>query len=332
MMARLFNLLWYRMPRYSAYVLLPFSGIYAIFFWIARSLRWCYQVRLSRPVVIVGNLTVGGTGKTPLVIALAEALKERGYMPGIISRGYKSKCKQLVRAVDADSDPAEVGDEPVLIKRRTACPVVISRCRLQAAKYLLANENIDVIISDDGLQNHSIPHDIEIAVIDGQRRFGNGLLLPAGPLRESLKRLQKVDFRITNGNALNDEIPMLLQATALVNCADRTQIAVEKLPERIHACAGIGNPESFFTLLREKGISIYEHVFPDHYLFQPRDLDFGDDLDIVMTEKDAVKCQAFASNKMWYLPINAFVDQRFYQMFFKKLNLILNQYGRKTAE
>jgi tetraacyldisaccharide 4'-kinase len=265
------------------------------------------RVRLPVPVIVVGNITAGGTGKTPLVIALVEVLRARGRKPGVISRGYGGSARAAMR-VDVHSDPLVVGDEARLIFDTTGAPVAVGRDRVAAGRTLLASADVDVLIADDGLQHYRLQRDVEICVIDGERRFGNGLLLPAGPLREPITRLGSVDFRVCNGGELQTgEIPMTLfgdAATALDDVSAARPLR-EFAGQRVHAVAGIGNPRRFFAQLRAAGIDVIEHPFGDHHAYAAKDLDFSDKLPILMTQKDAVKCRVFAPENCWFVPVRA---------------------------
>ncbi|HET8942693.1 MAG TPA: tetraacyldisaccharide 4'-kinase [Rudaea sp.] len=270
-------------------------------------------VRLPVAVIVVGNISIGGTGKTPLTIALVQALRELGYAPGVVSRGYGGSARHA-QILDAQPDPAVVGDEPALIARTTGAPMAVGRDRVAAARLLLANE-VNVIIADDGLQHYRLRRDVEICVIDGERRFGNGRLLPAGPLRESVDRLCTVDFRVCNGDAAQaDEVPMQLVGNRAVNMNDpeRHRTLGEFAGQRVHAIAGIGNPSRFFTQLRGAGIDPIEHAFADHHVYRATDVEFGDDLPILMTAKDAVKCAAFARSSFWTVPVQARLPATFF--------------------
>ena len=278
------------------------------------ALGWKKPQRLPVPVIVVGNITVGGTGKTPLVIALVEALRTQGRRPGVVSRGYGADNAQP-KLLDAASDAALVGDEPVLIRGATAVPVAVGRDRVEAAKLLLANHDCDVIVADDGLQHIALFRDMEICVIDGERRFGNGRLLPAGPLREPLSRLESIDFRVCNGGQpAAGEVPMQLAGEVAVSLADsEMQKSLDDFAgHRVHAVAGIGNPARFFAKLREEGIDVIEHAFPDHHAYLAKDLEFGDGLPVLMTEKDAVKCRAFARPNHWQIPVRATLPEAFF--------------------
>ena len=299
-----------------AYLLLPLSWLYTFIILLR---RLAYQSGLIAvndldvPVIIVGNISVGGTGKTPLVVWLAEYFKTKGFKPGIVSRGYGANLSGKTLQVRPDSDPRSVGDEPVLISRKTNCPVAVAVKRRKAAEQLIEHYDCDLILCDDGLQHYSLARDLEIAVIDGQRRFGNQHCLPAGPLREPLSRLESVDFVVSKYVANRHEFKMEYSYGDLVSLVEPTQ----KIPastlagHTVHAIAGIGNPDRYFSYLRNQKMNIIMHEFPDHYAFTAEDLQFGDDAPVVMTEKDAVKCQAFAKNNYWYLPITATLPDAF---------------------
>jgi len=281
--------------------------------------RWPYALGLRRArrlpvaVIVVGNLTVGGTGKTPLVIALVDSLRERGFHPGVVSRGYGGSARTPT-LLDDRPDPAVVGDEPSLIRRRTRVPVAVARSRCQAAQLLL-DRRVDVIIADDGLQNPALARDIEICVIDGERRFGNGLLLPAGPLREHIDELQRFAFRVCNGGtAHGDEISMRLCGDVAVALAGPTasRPLASFAGSRVHAVAGIGNPARFFASLCAHGIEVVEHPLPDHHALAAADVTFADMLPVLMTEKDAVKCAAFATPGHWCVPVRAQLAESFH--------------------
>ncbi len=270
----------------------------------------------ATPIVIVGNLTVGGTGKTPLLIALTKAFEARGLRVGIISRGYGGDAPFYPFLVTANSNPAQAGDEPVILAKSTGCPVVVDPQRVHAAQTIAQRRVCDVILSDDGMQHYELDRDIEIAVVDGLRGFGNGMCLPAGPLREPPERLKDVNFVVINGagNPLQEYYKkpvyhMQLLPQSWINLA--TGAASETInwrpAKRVHAVAGIGNPQRFFTTLKELGLEIIEHPFSDHHYFVAKDLDFKDDLPIVMTEKDAIKCR-FVPQNTWYLRVSASLD------------------------
>lgn len=298
---------WYRRSLF-AWLLSPL----AIFFEIVVRVRriaykknWLTSYRLPMPVLVVGNITVGGTGKTPFVVWLAVFLKERGFKPGIVSRGYKSNAPYYPYLVTKNANVNQVGDEALLIARHTACPMVIGVDRVAAARRLIENAQCDIIISDDGLQHYRLQRDLEFVVIDAKRGFGNGFMLPAGPLREPKSRQFESDFSIYNGGYADVRYPMKLIPTVLHRVhplIDDTKIPVSDfVGKRVHAVAGIGNPQRFFTFLRDQGLDIIEHEYPDHYAYQASDIQFCDDYPVIMTEKDAVKCEKLSDNRHWYL-------------------------------
>jgi tetraacyldisaccharide 4'-kinase len=266
------------------------------------------RVELPVPVVVVGNLTVGGTGKTPLLIWLAERLRERGYAPGIVSRGYGGRSATWPRLVEAGSDPREVGDEPVLIAERTACPVAVGPDRVRAAQLLLASpeRGVDVVLSDDGLQHYRLGRAFEIAVVDGKRGLGNGLCLPAGPLREPAARLARVDAVVVNGAEWGGAGTLRAELAPagvyrLAGDRQRREIA-DFAGTRVRAVAGIGHPERFFEMLESHGIEVVRHPLPDHAEILPSDLDYRGP--VLVTEKDAVKCRAFAGGDVWCVAVD----------------------------
>lgn len=309
---RILDGMWYG-PRAWGRVLAPLSLPYAAAVQVRRGLfrrgiRPSH--RIGAPVVVVGNIAVGGTGKTPLVIWLARRLQARGYRPGVICAGYRGRAPDWPRHVREDSDPAEVGDEAVLVARRCGCPVAAGPDRVAAARALLQRTGCDVVVSDDGLQHYRLARDVEIAVLDGGRRHGTGWCLPAGPLREPVSRLDTVDFVVAKGSARSGEYRMKLAGRVLRQVADDSIAAdpAEWSARSVHAVAGIGNPASFFGRLRDLGLRITPRVFPDHHPFAACDIEFRDERPVIMTEKDAVKCRGFATRRHWYLPVEAEVD------------------------
>ncbi|AEG01054.1 tetraacyldisaccharide 4'-kinase [Methylomonas methanica] len=332
--SRWFEDAWYQEMYMSAWFM-PLSMFYVD---AIRLRRFLYRtglkksVRLPVPVVIVGNLTVGGTGKTPLVIWLVRLLKQQGYKPGVISRGYAGGENAQPLSVTASSDPRQVGDEALLLARRCDCPVAVCAERPAAGRHLLAEQACDVIISDDGLQHYALQRDIEIVVIDGQRRFGNGYCLPVGPLREPPERVNTVDFVVVNEpkELLDGELAMHCRGDQLVNLRTgeiRSLAEFKDIP--CHAVAGIGNPQRFFAQLAAAGLDCQAHAFPDHHPFVAGDLQFKDAKPVIMTEKDAVKCAAFAQPDHWYLPVDAELPEAFTAPF---LTLLKDKTdGQKTA-
>lgn len=317
-------------------VLLPLSWCFG---WLVYIRRCLYhhgifrRVTLPVPVIIVGNINVGGTGKTPLVIYLAKLLKDNGFQPGIISRGFGADIN-AVKAVNAQSKVDEVGDEPVLICQRTQCPVYVGRKRTLVAQALLADyPRCDVIISDDGLQHYHLDRSIELVVVDGVIGFGNGALLPAGPLRESTNRLQQADLLVVNGGwqqagSLNTitsvpNVVMQLQVGRFY-CLNKTNQQFDAshfLGKNITAIAGIGNPKRFFDQLSSMGLSFNAKSYPDHYAFAPSDIASINADIILMTEKDAVKCKVFADDRCWVLPIDAHLDEAFASQLITKVKV-----------
>ena len=313
--AKFVNEVWYK-DHFIGTWLMPFSFIFTD---VTKFRRWLYKKgfkpveKLPVPVIIVGNITLGGTGKTPLVIYLVEQLKSAGFKPGVISRGYGGKSESWPVRVTADSDAALIGDEPLLIARQTRCPVAVGPIRADSARMLLENSTIDVIVSDDGLQHYALHRDIEIIVIDGVRRFGNNFCLPSGPLREPQERIQEVDFVVCNGgDPEENEILMQLEGKYAVNMQTQERKPLAEFRDlNCHAMAGIGNPQRFFDLLEKQGITCQTHAFPDHYAYTVKDIFFKAAQAIFMTEKDAVKCSSFASAQHWNVPVQATFDDGF---------------------
>lgn len=324
-----------------SYLLWPLACLYCVII-VARQLCYRYGIckihRLKVPVIVVGNITVGGTGKTPLVIWLAIFLREHGYKPGIVSRGY-GRSSSGIREVTATSLAAEVGDEALMIVQSTDCPMIVGESRVVAAQKLVENTDCNVIVSDDGLQHYALGRDLEIVVQDGERNLGNGLCLPAGPLREPASRLQHIDFIIKNiGINGGDVLPMPKTKAGNVPCYTmqfvpecfcqvgdaKKQISLNDLVRLVqdktcHAVAGIGNPVRFFRQLRDLGLQLQEHGFPDHYAYIKEDFIFAGEDVVIMTQKDAVKCQNFAKENWWYLRISAKLSEEFAADFKKRL-------------
>jgi tetraacyldisaccharide 4'-kinase len=299
--------------------LLPLSLLFHLIVSLRRRMAgwgWLASHRLPVPVVVVGNITVGGTGKTPLTLALVEALQQRGWHPGIISRGYGAALPGI-REVRPDDDPVKAGDEPVLMARRAGVPVWIARDRASAGRALLqAHPEVDLLISDDGLQHLALARDMEIAVVDGRRLLGNGALLPAGPLREPRTRLDTVDAVVINGlvqpgfSTRAPQFGMTLQGRAWVPLGQGLrEVALDHFRgQTCHAVAGIGNPGRFFEYLESLGVQVIAHAFPDHHAFTPEDLRFELTAPVLMTEKDGIKCQGFELPGAWMLPVGAILD------------------------
>ena len=296
-----------------AWLLLPLAFIYRCIIWIRQKLYYFgfishYQAPV--PVIIVGNITVGGTGKTPLVIALVKEFQRHNIKVGVVSRGYKSKADHYPYVVCNSSTATIAGDEPLLIYRVTQVPIVIDADRPRAIQKLLATFSCDVIISDDGLQHYALEREIEIAVIDGDKRLGNGWLLPAGPLREPQRRMNSVDFIVANGSAKVNEIGMQLQPTTFYALHDMTclQSLNAFIGVSVNAVAGIGNPDRFFTMLESLGINvILKKALADHHTYSGHEFEFENDFPILITEKDAVKCDSIKKDNIWVVPVEATV-------------------------
>ena len=311
-MSFLINKLWYGHHPLQ-WVLRPFSWIYQIICFTRRIyLQQFSQIQYGVPVIVVGNITVGGVGKTPLVIELAKKIQEKGLKVGIVSRGYGSKIKSFPYEIHQTDLAEYVGDEPLLLARKTNCPVVISPKRTQAALYLLQKHKVQVIISDDGLQHYRMGRAIEIAVVDGMRGLGNGLCLPAGPLRERKTRLKQVDFIIVNEGTWENAYPMHLIPGNIIKLSTQEQCTPDMFTSSLVAIAAIGNPQRFYSTLAKLGLEFTPYSYPDHYQFKVEDLDFKES-QIIMTEKDAVKCHSFISDKLYYLPVEAQLSDAFWQ-------------------
>ncbi|MEX0900167.1 MAG: tetraacyldisaccharide 4'-kinase [Gammaproteobacteria bacterium] len=297
------NRRWY--GRRPIWWLLPLSAVYLVLGTVRRLLT--PRASIGVPVIVVGNLTAGGSGKTPVVLALVNALRDRGFTPGIVTRGYGARVPGIRVLRDGDSADA-VGDEPALMAQRGVAPVAIGVDRVKAARALLAaRPEVDVVISDDGLQHYRLARAVEIVVIDGTRVFGNGALIPAGPLRERTARLESVDVVLVNGSDARAYTPYRVVAGDAVPLSGLTPsrpLATFR-GSRVHAVAGIGDPRRFFNMLARLGIFVNPHPFPDHHRYRAGDLEFDPLLPILMTEKDAVKCSAFAGPDRWFVPIRA---------------------------
>ncbi len=317
---------WYN-KSFWLYLLYPFSILFS--YLTSRRRRKFLKNKTESfsakiPIIVVGNLTIGGTGKTPLVKYIASELIKRGYKPGIVSRGYGGKFKETLK-VDSNTSVKQTGDEAQILSKLNI-PFYIDKNRVRAVERIIENHDCDVIISDDGLQHYKMKRDIEIAVIDGKRRFGNKLTFPAGPLRESIKRLSTVDFVVNNsGPTEENEFLMSISPSEFVHLKSGKSYGVEDWPmhNQVHAVAGLGNPGRFFDLLDKLGFDIVRHPYPDHHNFDSSDLFYLDHLPIIMTEKDASKCKDFDNNKIWYLKIDADVNNKFIDQLQSKLEEII---------
>jgi len=313
---------WYQPLKWWVWGLYPFSLLLLI---ISKGRRFFLQKSARKnsknhfPVIVVGNISVGGNGKTPFVIWLCELLIKQGYKPGIVSRGYGGKSAAYPLLVDSTVSGKEAGDEPVMIFKRLGIPIVVDPLRTRAADYLSRHCAVDIIVTDDGLQHYALPRDIEIVLVDGKRRFGNGHLMPMGPLREPVSRLKEVDFIINNGEQRAGEITMLLSPGQCLAVDGSNR----ELPpgSKVNACAAIGYPQRFFDTLKEQNFEINKAIgFADHHAFSADDFQqFEHDIPLLMTEKDAVKCTSFAAQNWWYLPVNAQLPASFEQQLLDKI-------------
>jgi tetraacyldisaccharide 4'-kinase len=281
-------------------------------------------VDLTAPLIVIGNISLGGTGKTPLLIALSQELQKQGFKPGIVSRGYGGHALGYPLAVNSDSDVSQSGDEAFLIAEKTGCPVYVDPDRSAALRALLFREDVDVVLSDDGLQHYKLYRDLEIVVVDGQRLFSNGFCIPAGPLRESMDRLNEVQHIVVNGEPAR-EIPQLARASRM-QLEPRTLVNLvsgEKRPfagapfnmgNKLQAVSALGNPQRFYALLERLPYQLERFTFPDHHNFTAADFKqqgIDEHQPVVMTEKDAVKCRQFAKNNFWYLSVEVNLESQF---------------------
>ncbi len=314
---------WYRSSPWSV-LLCPLSLIYGALVQLKAVTYRFGALRCSEvgaPVIVVGNLTVGGSGKTPLVIRLVQLLDRAGYSPGVVSRGYRGRTTEFPCLVQDGSNPSLVGDEPLLVHQQTGCPVVTDRDRVRGARHLTGECGVDIVISDDGLQHLRMPRAIEIAVIDGERRFGNGRLLPAGPLRESPSRLNTVDFVVTNGGRpLSGEYQMRATINEAVHLTTGEKWPLSQFAgKKVYAIAGTANPAKFFSDLRLAGLTLCARSFPDHHPYQSSDLNDLHLSTVLMTSKDAVKCRPIAGPDWWAVPQTTEVDDSFKQALLELL-------------
>ena len=323
MIFRLIDKLWYK-KNVIFYILIPLE----IFYWaLLQTKNILYRIgilkvkKLDVPVIVVGNLTVGGTGKPPLVIEIVRSLLKNGYSPGIICRGYGGKMKNLPHLITKEDRFLLAGDDALLLLEETKCPVVIDSNKIRGCYALLNNERIDTIISDDGLQHPQLARDIEIAVVDGKRRCGNGPLIPAGPLRESAARLNKIDLVVVNGGSkMKNEYSMSGTLTYAVRLLDGKKKELSTFEqETIDAICGIGNPDRFFDDLNNAGVKVRKHYYPDHYLYKPEDLCKFNSSRLFMTSKDAIKCRQFAQIDWWVIPQSIEIENDFTVALLEKL-------------
>ena len=316
---------WYQATHWWCWFLYPLS---LLFYIIASSRCFLYTKGILKssknklPVIVVGNISVGGNGKTPFVIWLCDWLIKQGYRPGIISRGYGGKSATYPLMVNNNTTGKEAGDEPVMIFKRLGIPVVVDPVRSQAAAYLSDNNLADIIVTDDGLQHYALQRDIEIVVVDGKRRFGNQHIMPMGPLREPLSRLKNVDFIVNNGEQQVGEFTMLLKPDSCLPVDGKMRAL--SLDKKVNACAAIGYPQRFFDTLEKQQFILNKKIsFADHHPFCTDDFkQFDAQLPLLMTEKDAVKCTEFAKENWWYLPISAQLTKAFEKQLLEKIKEI----------
>ena len=318
--------IWYHQDK-GRCLLIPLSYLYSAINSFQRKIQTKNQKQLPCPVIVVGNITVGGTGKTPLTIHIVQLLKKANYKPAIITRGYGGKAKTWPQSVTANSDASLMGDEAVLMSQRTNVPVYAGANRLESIEQLLKENDCDVIISDDGMQHYKLPRDIQIAVIDGKRQLGNGYCLPAGPLREKKERLNDCDLIVINGKNSEDldYHEMSLTGDVLVNLSTQEEKALSYFQgQEVQALTGIGNPQRFYSALKTAGLKLNENSYADHYAFTKSDLDFSHDQIVIMTEKDAVKCKSLigTSKNFWMLPVQAQLSENFDRQLLGQLKTI----------
>ncbi len=324
-----FENIWYHGSRWGL-ALLPLSWLVAA---VARQRLRAFRRRQSVPpvpVLVVGNITVGGTGKTPLVIALCQYFVRKGVRVVIISRGYQADAGNYPRLVNVTDAAADVGDEPLMMAQRAGVPVVIDPRRARALEYAVRECRAELVISDDGLQHYALPRSAEIIVLDGTRMLGNGRCLPSGPLREPVARLHEVNWRVVNGRPegrLPDATVMSLAMADPINVRSGESLPMEDFIARyplVQAIAGIGNPDRFFSALKAQGLVVEGHPFDDHHAYGREDLAAFADATLVMTEKDAVKCATLVGDNAWYVPVTAQLPA----VFFESVQMTLMR-GRK---
>ena len=319
---RSINALWYgKNP--LAYLLMPLSCLFQLLSSQRRRKQLTNQIVFTKPIIIVGNITVGGTGKTPMVSALVNKLQNYNYRVGVASRGYHGEIKQAT-LIKEEHTAQQVGDESLLIYRKTLAPVVIGADRMSVIKTLIEKHDCDVIVCDDGLQDYRFKHDVEIVMVDGDRVLGNQQLLPAGPLRESIERAHKADFIVTTSKAVpaisSDCMRLnIKEAIAMNNTGNVSSLSVWQ-GKMVHAIAGIANPQRFFSALKAKGLIVKEHEFPDHAKLDRTDVIFSDQKPVFMTEKDAVKCQHLNLQDAWYVPVHVELPSNFVNRVMARLN------------
>lgn len=318
-------------------LLWPVSVLFQVLTTIRRATQQSKErpADLTIPLIVIGNISLGGTGKTPLLITLSQELQKQGFKPGIISRGYGGHAPSYPLAVSSDSDVSQSGDEAFLIAEKTGCPVYVDPDRSAALQALLLHEDVDVVLSDDGLQHYKLYRDLEIVVVDGQRLFSNGFCMPAGPLRESMRRLNEVQHIVVNGEPAR-EIPQLARASKM-QLEPRTLVNLvsgEKRPfagapfnmgNKLQAVSALGNPQRFYALLERLPYQVETFSFPDHHNFTAADFKqqgIDEHQPVVMTEKDAVKCRQFAKNNFWYLSVEVNLESQFVERLIEDIRQV----------
>lgn len=317
---------WYQKKTHP--LLLPTIPFEYLFRGLVTSRRYYYRhqrkTQFPVPIIVIGNITVGGTGKTPMVMALAEMLKAQGKRVGIVSRGVGGSKHKRPHIVSVRDHAHDVGDEALLYAQLNV-PIVIGIDRVRAVKKLLEMFDVDIVLSDDGLQHYRMHRDLEIVMVDAARDFGNQRMLPAGPLREPTSRLQRVDYVVYTEGHKAKELSLHFEPKHCHNIYDQRVLSLKDMPRKIHAVAGIGNPERFFAMLTQWDFEVIPHVFKDHYHYRENDLKFNDERPIVMTAKDAVKCQHFRNTKLWSLIVKPVVSATFEKLFLHRVRQLLGE-------
>lgn len=333
---------WYGTPGVLR-LLSPLESLFAALAKKRRKSQTDQAVKVSAPVIVVGNISVGGTGKTPVITALVKLLQKSGYKPGVISRGYGRNSTKSCLLVSSSVVAQECGDEPALIYQQTGCPVVVDEDRVKAAQFLLNTQACDIILTDDGLQHYRLQRDIEIAVVDGGRLFGNEHLLPVGPLREAKSRLNEVDWVLVNVPSSIENLPPLeikteqyqvyIQPVSIshVKTGRRLPIGHLKEMEDLQAMVGLGNPEKFFATLDALDLTYTKHVFPDHHNYIESEFTLFEGRSVIMTDKDAVKCDGFASDTMYSLNVELALPHEFSEAFLEKVQTLTFENENKAS-
>ena len=317
------NSLWYQ-SNPIAYLLTPLSCVFEVASRKRKHKQLSNRINFSKPIIVIGNITVGGTGKTPMVSALVMELKALGHRVGVASRGYHGEMKNPT-LIAQEHNAQQVGDEPLLISRNTQVPVAVGEDRLAVIELLINQQQCDIVVCDDGLQDYRFEHDVEIVMVDGVRIFGNQKLLPAGPLRESVQRIQQADFIVSTAKVVpaisSDCIKLDISSAIKLNQTQKKKSLRDWSGAVVHAVAGIANPQRFFDALKAFEIEVIEHSLPDHAQFDRTDLVFNDQKPVLITEKDAVKCQQFDLDNIWYVPLETQLPKDFTSRVLSRLNI-----------